>query len=590
MEQIYTNRKEIMSNKRSKQTVCLLALVIILFWGLRNIGNVQTITIIDDEFGYWGMGAQLAGLDWTSLLRETYFYSYGYGLVVAPLIKLGVSLINVYRTMTVINTLLIVMDFAIAFYVLNKVTNAISVYLKGVIALFVTLTANNVYMIDMGTPEVLLCSAYWLLFLAFFKIVYEERDVWLLGIPVITVFLYSLHNRSLGVVIIVGFFEIYYLIRNIKNKKKVILTIISILLLASLFFAEELFRSYIVDNWYNSALTTSSSGKSATNNYSTTVGRISNLFSLKQIGFLILSVCGKIYSQVLSTYGLCLLPIVYVLVIGFGAIRKKHEITSIDLLVIIITLGFLAEIGITSIFYQGTPRNITAGRIIQGRYTEFAVGPYILLAFVLIIAKKLNKLMCSMITAIATVVIAITAFEIEYAYNDELMGYNNAGLIEWFELFPVNRIGIIVAGIVATIIGLLLILLLLKKVDMAIIGGLTLMIIVTALLSSKNVEGYLIYKNEKISRYLKDVIEYTENTNSMGKIYYLKTDTDNISELEYIKLYQFIYPQKEIEVIYDEKVIDEGIICMSSSEENMEYYRDKMKFILNSERLLVFEK
>ncbi len=59
--------------------------------------------MFNDEFGYWGNAATIAGWNWNELLALTPYYSIGYSLMLVPLFKLGLTSVQMYRIAILMN-------------------------------------------------------------------------------------------------------------------------------------------------------------------------------------------------------------------------------------------------------------------------------------------------------------------------------------------------------------------------------------------------------------------------------------------------------------------------------------------------------
>lgn len=83
-----------------------LAIIALLLIYLINAKNTNCLAVFNDEFGYWGNAAAMAGKDWTALMARTPYYSLGYSLFLVPLFKLHLQFSTMYRLAILMNIFL----------------------------------------------------------------------------------------------------------------------------------------------------------------------------------------------------------------------------------------------------------------------------------------------------------------------------------------------------------------------------------------------------------------------------------------------------------------------------------------------------
>lgn len=75
---------------------------------MHGIGKLFGPIRFPDEFGYWSHGARLLGYGWNEVSGIHPYYSFGYGMLMAPLLKWCSNPVVLYRIAVSINFILIV--------------------------------------------------------------------------------------------------------------------------------------------------------------------------------------------------------------------------------------------------------------------------------------------------------------------------------------------------------------------------------------------------------------------------------------------------------------------------------------------------
>lgn len=90
-------------DQKIPQVILVGFLCLWLFLGGIAAGWVCVPVILPDEFGYWAQAANMAGMDWKEIVSHHSWYSFGYGILMLPFVKLLSNPIAAYRVVTGIN-------------------------------------------------------------------------------------------------------------------------------------------------------------------------------------------------------------------------------------------------------------------------------------------------------------------------------------------------------------------------------------------------------------------------------------------------------------------------------------------------------
>ena len=75
------------------------------------IQGIFGFSLFPDEFGYWASAAGFLGYDFSEVCSISSFYSFGYSLILIPILKLFSDSIIAYRAAVVVNLLLHITSF-----------------------------------------------------------------------------------------------------------------------------------------------------------------------------------------------------------------------------------------------------------------------------------------------------------------------------------------------------------------------------------------------------------------------------------------------------------------------------------------------
>ncbi|MDR2889308.1 MAG: hypothetical protein LBV33_05650 [Lachnospiraceae bacterium] len=417
-------------HNKYERLIILVGLLVILSCGLYRLSMHFGVCILDDEFAYWGMGAQMIGLDWTELLNTTSFYSYGYGFVTAPLLLTGLPAATMYQIAVILNTGMVMASFALAYWVVAQIFVAVDKRMLALAALIITLYSNNIVQMHIAWGECLLYCLFWVVVALVCRVLQRKKLLDTILLVIAVVFLYAVHNRTLGVLAaVVGIMVLFYIISLVEKKPRHHL-LVGLLCLGVLFLLASWFRQYTIDNWYgNNEIV-------AVNDYSGNLPKVKKLNSASGIWQLFISFTAKVFAQGTTSFLLIIPPVLimagYTCRSLFGRIFRRNKLVwSIrDWMLLFGGGAYLLELAISA-FYKSSPV-ITAHNFFYSRYSDFAIGPLMLFGLCLLIEHKsrLRILIFSLTIYIISGIISLT--QIQRATDMTINNFHAVGIYRFF--------------------------------------------------------------------------------------------------------------------------------------------------------------
>ena len=250
--------------------IVLIAMAIFMY----GIMGIYGFSAYPDEFGYWAPAAAMLGKDWSNITSIGSYYSYGYSVILLPVLFVFHDSIVAYRVAIVLNLFFQCVSIVIIYKILVKLfpyQNRKCLSIAGGIAvlypawIFYTQTT----MVE-GLLNFLFLTALYLAMMFF-----EEPGVFRgIAFSIVLIYLYFVHMRCLG---IIGAGIISLLVWIISHRKKGVnfkafLMITGILILFGISF---IIKNGVVENIYKGT----SEYALSWNDYSGIGYRLSKLFT-----------------------------------------------------------------------------------------------------------------------------------------------------------------------------------------------------------------------------------------------------------------------------------------------------------------------
>lgn len=332
------------------------------------------ITVLNDEFGYWGNAALFSGYDWSDLLGTTPYYSFGYSLLLVPVLLTTNNVQIWYRYAIVINGLLLVLSYFLCFYTLKLLFKNISKKLILLASFVVISYTPNIVYAEVAWSETLLVFLIWLI--SYLIARNSEHFSIKRSITIFLILFLSLfcHPRMVPIYVlgnVVIAFQIYK--QNIDIPKMVgfltglvILTVFGYLVYNSV-------KNLHVDLFWNNSL------NSNVNNVNISDSSAKYLYTLihQPLEFLT-SLTGKIDTALLSTSFLLFVPLAtFGYRIAHISEKKWREEELLPIYIWILGIAF-GMIVLTS--FQAMDWASRKDLVVYTRYFDFALGPLLAVA------------------------------------------------------------------------------------------------------------------------------------------------------------------------------------------------------------------
>lgn len=582
-----------MTNKKHSlvsyaHTGCLILIAALCF---SNWNYIDIIGYIGDEFGYWGSGAQIAGLHWENLLAENAYYAYGYGLLLAPLFLFSLPPVVMYKAAVAGNIAMLLGSFELARYLGKRLFPQEKEGIVLAVSLAVTLLSNNIFQISIGAPETLLYFLFWCIAVCMFKTIQDRSVPAVMGLVCASVYLYAVHNRTIGIVLIAGIWLLCLAGKERKTKWGKML-ICSMILFVFLFVVASVFREYTISEWCRP------DSQMGGNSYGGMIRKIKAIFSLKGVLIFALSVSGKMFSQGVS----CL---IFTFTVWFAcldslwkwvkekAAGKCYDWSINEIIAGFLALCYLSAVLINAIHKNVAPSSLILGRVMMGRYTDFAAGPVLLYAILRLRKEKIRliePILCSVVFGLCTVSVALQA----RISAPDLIPYNNASLMYWMERTPSGAKGIIVLGACTLALFWLLWYLLCQRKKSLYFSCFFLLLLglVWGYSGLDTAKEYLINKKQKADAYLYPVYDLIREMDEDTEIYYIQKDQ---GLKEWVKRYRFLEQSRPIHLVLLDNIDDmeltgDAVLMCDETQEVIAFMEEAgYQLLLDSGRLRVYQ-
>lgn len=203
-------------------------------------------TLFDDEFGYWLGSAYLMGDDWSAVAKDTSYYSYGYGFLVATPLRLFVPQTFVYNAAIQVNAILLMASFLIASYMSEKLIPQIPVIMRYLLCFLTCIYPSYIVFSHIAWSECLLVFLFWVFVWTSYRVMTKPTYLNHAIIGALSVVLYAVHQRTLAIMIatVMILFAVYTIERSKRRYLICYYIVFSVTLIGHCFIKADLLRRY----------------------------------------------------------------------------------------------------------------------------------------------------------------------------------------------------------------------------------------------------------------------------------------------------------------------------------------------------------
>lgn len=365
--------------------ILLIASILFFAINLIHLNKMFILTVMEDEFGYWSNAAFFAGYDWSEALKGTAYYSYGQGFILSIFMRVFEDPVLIYRCAIVYNAFLVSIMLFFIYYVVSKVLSELSKEICIVLTCLCVCLPLAISNVQISWPEITIQFCFWVI--VFFILKIEEKEErpkeqmpYICALPIISVYLYTLHQRTIGVIVALCIIMLLFYITK-KVKFSHVLLFFTILFI--FFFCSMLLKRYIQSNvWIYAA-------KDNANDYVAQLNKVIALFTIDGLNRFFHDFIGHLFYVGANSFLFVYIAFFYFIQKIFLFIKSRGKMLGgYPVLKLFFLLSFLFMIGISSLFMMQHSR---IDHVIYGRYSEFTTMPFLVLGIGSFFIEKNEK-------------------------------------------------------------------------------------------------------------------------------------------------------------------------------------------------------
>ncbi len=407
------------SFSHGKNTFFILLIIICIFQYA--IQKICSFTLVPDEFGYWASAAKAVGYDWSEVASMGSYYSFGYSLILVPVLFVFRGGVMAYRAAVFINALLM----CAGVFALKGITDRLfcntdpvraSLY-SGIAVLYPVW----IFYMQMTMTEALLNFLF--LWIVYLMLVFVEKPkMTMAGLLALSlIYIYSVHMRSAGVVIACLIILTVYGLYD-RNSRKAVLYF---LLLAVAFF---LLAVMIKSRIRSTVFAYASPDRLNGNDYGSQSDKIRDILTVNGMKDFLTEVLGKVYYLGMASFGTFYFAAGWCISQVATACRRISDKQRLEVkhwIAAFLLLAGMGEILIASIYMHGSKQLDT---LVYGRYDEFLLPVFILIGLAAMEKNRHPFVITTVIGTVSGIVTVILLNFMEKKGMTGLRGYHMAGM------------------------------------------------------------------------------------------------------------------------------------------------------------------
>ena len=363
----------------------IAAYAILAFAALKRIDALKVPYVVPDEFGYWSAASYFSGYDWSSASNLNPYYAFGYGMVLAWILKLFRG-VYAYKAAIVLNAVILCAMFVLLKKICDKLWGK-SLW-NSIVSLGVCLYTFNIVYAQLALCELLLQMGFFASI--FFLLEIQEKAAWksCIGYSVTFSMLYWIHMRSLGT-LAAGCLCLLLLRaeHKISNGKLAgSLAIVLTMCLISVVIKKNMSQFL----YGESALAT-------INDFAGQAGKLRSLKAFRGMADFLAELTGQLWYLCSTTFLLLFFAVIYLIKDIVQRFLKRKNEKDFGIFQIYLLLSFFMTLAISVV---GTMQSRRTDALVYGRYIEFVILPVLVFGIFSIIHGEIRIKTISFITAV----------------------------------------------------------------------------------------------------------------------------------------------------------------------------------------------
>lgn len=358
-----------MGKRKDRKALIFYSVAVFLFFVLSfgsGITRIYGFTLFPDEFGYWSSAAAAAGYDWSEVTAYGSYYSFGYSLILTPVLWLGQNALGTYRIALGVNALLLAASFVLLLRIAGRLvphsTTAQRVLSAGIAVCY---PPWLLYM-NMTMTEVLLVFCFVSVCVLLLRYLERPTIGRFAAAGVSAVYMYTVHMRSLPVLCACVGCMLLSEIRRIRpcgRKKSRLASWVkpaaALVIVSAVFLLAGCLKTMTQASVYGKA----DAATLSVNDYGGQISGIRALFTRRGFSELVVSLIGKVYYLSLASFGLFFAGVWFFV----REMTRKDADSRVRMFSLFVLLSTVGEILVCAVFTRGYGR---IDGLCYGRYDE----------------------------------------------------------------------------------------------------------------------------------------------------------------------------------------------------------------------------